>query len=107
MLKVNFINYKTLLIADIIEMSESLRSTGRGKVLAKNTDYSIQSISCPAIGSYGKVLFLRGDMKDNDYQIPYYNYETPEDAMKARYIFEELVKEVNEKYKDDDGVCPF
>ena len=108
MLKVNFLNYKTLLIADIIEMPESLRAIhGFEKALAENEEYSIKSISYPAIGTRGKTLFLRGSSKHNDYQIPTHVYETPKDAAKARYYFEEMIKQINEKYKDDDGVCPF
>lgn len=107
MLKVNFINYKTLLIADIVEMSESLRNTGTAKVLANNEKYSIESICHPAIGANGKKLFVRGRSKYHDQEIPVYAYETTEDAVKARYNFEELVKEINEKYKDEDEVRPF
>lgn len=108
MFKVNFISYKTLLIADIIEMPESLRNTRSGeKVLAINEEYSIKSVSYPEIRPHGKVLFVRGTSKDGDQQIPIYVYDTQEDAVKARYYFEELVKEINEKYKDDDGTCPF
>ena len=107
MFKVNFINYKTLLIADIIEMPESLRSTRGEKVLAINKKYSIKSVSCPAIGAFGEVLFVRGLNKGNDQRIPIYDYNTQEEAVKAKYNFEELVKEINEKYKGDDGTCPF
>lgn len=107
MLKVNFLNYKTLLIADIIEMPESLRNTGGAKVLAINEKYSVKSISCPAIEESGKTLFLRGSSKDDDWRIPLFNYKTQEDMAKAKYYFEEMIKQINEKYKDDDGVCPF
>lgn len=108
MLKVNFLNYKTLLIADIIEMPESLRAIhGFEKALAENEEYSIKSISYPAIGTRGKTLFLRGSSKHNDYQIPTHVYETQEDMAKAKYYFEEMIKQINEKYKDDDGICPF
>lgn len=109
MFKVNFISYKTLLIADIIEMPESLRNTSTGgrKVLATNEKYSIKSVCYPEIGEFGNVLFVRGSEKANDQQIPVYVYDTQEDAVKARYYFEELVKEINEKYKGDDGTCPF
>lgn len=108
MLKVNFINYKTLLIADIVEMSENLRTAnGFEKVLAENKTYSIKSICHPAIGANGKKLFVRGGSKRQDQEIPVYTYETTEDAVKARYNFEELVKEINEKYKDEDEVHLF
>lgn len=108
MFKVNFMNYKTILIADIIEMPESLRNTRGGeKVLAINEKYSIKSISHPEIGGHGNVLFVRGGGKGSDQEIPFYIYDTQEDAAEARYNFEELVKEINEKYKGDDGTCPF
>ena len=97
MFKVNFINYKNILIADIVEMPESLRNTGEIKTLASNKKYSIKSINCPAIGMNGKVLFVRGNSKDNDWRVAVHDYETPEDAEKARYNFEELIKEINLK----------
>lgn len=107
MFKVNFISYKTLLVADIIEMPESLRSTRGEKVLATNEKYSIKSVCYPELGEFGNILFVRGESKEHDQRIPIYDYKTQEDAAEARYNFEELVKEINEKYKDDDGTCPF
>ena len=97
MFKVNFITYKTVLIADILEMPESFRNTEGTKTLADNGKYSIKSINCPAIGINGKVLFVRGNSKDNDWRVATHDYETPEDAEKARYNFEEMIKEINLK----------
>lgn len=97
MLKVNFINYKNVLIADIVKMHESLRAAGETKTLANNGKYSIKSINCPAIGMNGKVLFVRGNSKDNDWRVAIHDYETQEDAEKARYNFEKMIKEINLK----------
>lgn len=110
MFKVNFLCYKNVLIAEVLDMPENYRSVHyRTKTIATRGDYAIKSVNYPEV--QGKILYVWGTNKVSDKLISSYQYSSEEEAIKAMSMFEAMIEELNAKEETDEeidyGVCPF
>lgn len=103
MFKVNFITYKNVLIAEILDMPEEYRNIDiyRTKTLSAMEGYTIQSILYPQLAR--KTLYMRGRLKERDKKIVYFSYSTVEEAVKAKAMFEEMIKRLNEERRKNES----
>lgn len=103
MFKVDFITYKNVLIAEILDMPEECRNinVNGAKTLSTMEGYTIESIMYPQLTR--KTLYMRGRYKDRDKKIVYFSYSTVEEAVKAKMMFEEMIKRLNEERRKNEG----
>ena len=110
MFRVNLVTYKNVLIAEVIDMPETYRSTQfNTKVLIERGGYSIKSVNCPEVQN--NILYVWGTSRDRDNVVSSYQYSSEDEAIRAMSMFETMIEELNAKEaKDaeiDYGVCPF
>lgn len=97
-LKVKFLRYKNVVLAEVLEQDESLRGIWD---LNFNKKYSICSFDHPAISESGTRLYIRGESKLRDHCITYETYVDEYEAKKAIKNFTELINEINAEDKED------
>ena len=88
------------MLKEIIDMPEEYRNLDIDgeKVLSTIEDmgeYAIKSVSFPQLTK--RILYLKGFSKARDEEITYYSYSTAEEAVKAKALFEEMIKRINEE----------
>lgn len=103
MLKVDFAIYKNILIAEILDMPKEYRNLNDrgGKVLSTMEGYAIKSISFPQLTE--KTLYVRGCAKARDKGVLCYSYPTAKEATKARAMFEEMIRQINEERRKNES----
>lgn len=96
-IKVEFHRTDNFVYGRVLEMPEEIRNTG---LLMLKGIYALYSVSCPEIREYGTALYLRGTSKDRDSGWFKYEYSSIKKAIAAAVMFEDLIKEWNEKNVD-------
>lgn len=78
-------------------MPEEYRNldVGGRKVLSTIGGYAIKSVSFPQI--VHKTLYVRGLTAKRDKEVIYRSYPTAEEAIKAKAMFEEMIRQINEE----------
>lgn len=103
MIKVKFIQYKNVVIADILEQGKEVV---RGNYNRRFTDqygrsFYIDSASFPAVS--GRTLFLRGTDVRKDKEVAAWSYNTKEEAKIAVQAFQTLIDQHNAIYSTEGG----
>lgn len=94
MFKVNFIRYKNILIAEVLDMPEKYRNVhSETKTIATRGNYTIKSAGFPEV--LGQILYVRGTFKNQDKRVSVYQYLSEDEAIKARSMFEAMIEELN------------
>jgi len=102
-IKVKFLRYKTVLMAEVIDFPVELRGTC---FLTKNEDdYKLSSTSCPDISFDGKTLFLAGTESQYDQLVALCRYATEEAAIDAMNAFIKLIQDYNDTLAEDTFDC--
>ena len=103
MFKVNLITYKNILIVEILDMPEEYRNINvmGAKTLSTMEGYAIRSILYPQLAK--KTLYMRGRLKERDKKIVYFSYSTVEETVKAKAMFEEMIKRLNEERRKNES----
>lgn len=102
-LKVKFLRYKNIVLAEVLEQDEGLR--GIGKIKSKG-EYMIVSSNCPSIYKEDAHLYIRGRDKSRDSLVVCEIYTNEEEAKEAIKNFTGLINEINaegEEDKTDEG----
>lgn len=94
MLKVSFIRYKNILIAEVLDMPEKYRSVhSETKTIATRGNYTIKSADYPEVR--GQIFYVRGTIKSQDKRVSAYQYLSEDKAIEARLMFEAMIEELN------------
>jgi len=102
-IKVKFLRYKTVLMAEVIDFPEELRGNG---LLTSNKDgYKVKSMSIPCIDCDGETLFLAGADEEYDQSISFHQYDTEEEAIDAMNAFVKLIEDYNATLAEDTNDC--
>ena len=101
-IKVKFLRYKTVLMAEVIDFPTKLRGNGP---LASKGCYKVFSEGHPEFGSCGETLFLVGRNGEYDSKIATYRYDTEEEAIDAMNAFIRLIEDYNDTLAEDTADC--
>ncbi|MBQ0124740.1 MAG: hypothetical protein KBS59_00255 [Clostridiales bacterium] len=91
-LKVKFMRYKNVVLAEILEQSEDLLGKIH-EIHDGDDDYLIKSLYLPQI--LKSKLFIRGSDKLYDHNVASYSYSDTGEAIKAIKNFTEIINEIN------------
>ena len=97
-LKVWFLRKKNVVLMEVLEQDENLRSKG---LIVENGDYSIRSVGNPALGR--NTLFVRGESIEMDANVTAREYSTVEAAKEAISAFYKMIHEFNAGTTADDN----
>ena len=104
-LKVEFCLYESLLCGRILQQDDRLiEKVDKDNVLIRenNNAYRLSICDMPDLCDY--TLYLRGTDKRNDNSVFYYEYINKQSAEVALKNFKELIKQVNERYYEEEVV---
>ena len=102
-LRVEFCLYENLLCGKILQQDDRLiEKVNKYDILEDNMSYRLCIYRKPEL--YKDMLYLRGNDKRNDNNVFYYEYGNKYDAEDALNNFKELIREVNERYYEEEVV---
>lgn len=104
-LKVEFCLYESLLCGRVLQQDDRLiNQVDKDGVLIRedNNAYRLSISGIPDLYDY--TLYLRGADKRKDNNVFYYEYGNKYDAEDALNNFKELIREVNERYYEEEVV---
>ena len=102
-LKVEFCLYENILCGKIIQQDDRLiEKVNKYDILADNMSYRLCIYGKPEL--YSDMLYLRGREKDANNITFCYSYDNKQDAEVALKNFKELIREVNERYYEEEVV---
>ncbi len=102
-IKVKFLRYKTVLMAEVIDFPTELR--GNGLLTGDKDDYRVFSEGYLNFGYSGKTLFLVGRDKEYDQKMAAHQYGTEEEAIDAMNAFVRLIQDYNATLAEDTTDC--
>lgn len=103
-IKVKFLRYKTVLMAEVIDFPTELR--GKGLLIAdKGNYYKVMSMNYPKLDDGGRTLFLDGIDDKYDQMIALYQYRTDDEAIDAMNAFIKLIEDYNATLAEDTTDC--
>ena len=102
-LKVEFCLYENILCGKILQQDHRLiEKVNKHDILEYNMFYSLCIYSKPEL--YNDILYLRGKEKDANDTTFCYSYTNRQAAETALKNFKELIREVNERYYEEEVV---
>ena len=102
-LRVEFCLYENILCGKILQQDDRLiEKVNKYDILEDNMSYRLCIYRKPEL--YKDMLYLRGNNKCNDNNVFYYEYGNKYDAEDALNNFKELIREVNERYYEEEVV---